>query len=81
MIGVLTRADEHPIVEEFFELFKTPWEHYVHGRTYDVVVATAGELPDVRARLVVIYGSDIQAGDAAHGIGMCARQRGGTREP
>jgi hypothetical protein len=78
VIGVLTRADEHPIVEEFFELFKTPWEFYEHGRTYDVVVATAGELPDVRARLVVIYGSDIQSGDAAHGIGMCARQRGGT---
>lgn len=81
MIGVLTGAEDLPIVEEFFELFKTPWELYEHGRTYDVVVATGGELPDVRARLVVIYGSDIAGGDAAHGIAMCARQRGGTVRP
>jgi hypothetical protein len=78
VIGVLTRAEDHAIVEEFFELFKTPWEFYEHGRTYDVVVATASELPEMRARLVVIYGADIKEGDAAHGIGMCARQRGGT---
>ena len=42
------------------------------------MVATAGELPDVRARLLVIYGSDVTSGDAAHGIATCAPQHGGT---
>jgi hypothetical protein len=78
VIGVLTTSDDYPVVAEFFELFKTPWERYEPGRTYDVVVAAAGELPDVRARLAVIYGSEITGGDAAHGIAMCARQHGGT---
>jgi hypothetical protein len=78
VIGVVARADEQPVVEEFFELFKTPWEFYERGRTYDVVVATAGEIPVVDARLVVIYGSDIKNTDAALSVGMSARHRGGT---
>ena len=32
VIGVIAKADETPEVEEFFELFKTPWEFYRPGR-------------------------------------------------
>ena len=33
VIGVIAKADETPEVEEFFELFKTPWELYRPGRS------------------------------------------------
>jgi hypothetical protein len=42
-------------VEEFFELFKTPWEKYRPGRAYDVVVASADEIPDIKPKLLLIY--------------------------
>jgi len=47
MIGVIAQAAERGVVEEFFQLFKTPWEFYREGRSYDVVVVTADEVPDV----------------------------------
>lgn len=78
MIGVVAAADERPVVEEFFELFKTPWEFYERGRVYDVVIATAGHVPAVDAPLVVIYGSDTKNTDAAHNIWAGARHRGAT---
>ena len=40
MIGVLSNAAEARAVEEFFELFKTPWEFFVPGRRYDLLVST-----------------------------------------
>ena len=43
------------MVEEFFELFKTPWETYCPGRMYDVVVATANEIPEIQPKLLLIY--------------------------
>ena len=39
MIGVVARANQARLVEEFFQLFKTPWEFYTPGRAYDVVIA------------------------------------------
>jgi hypothetical protein len=38
-------------VEEFFELFKTPWESYRLGRLYDVILVTADEVPNIEAKL------------------------------
>lgn len=55
MIGVIANPKELRIVEEFFQLFKTPWEPYRAGRTYDVVIAgqdAAAEAPGVRLRIV-----------------------------
>src|SRR5438132_1354096 len=71
MIGVIPRANEVTVVEEFFQLFKTPWELYREGGSYDVIIATADEVPDVDARLLVIYASeprnlDTQAKATAH---------------
>jgi len=76
VIGVIARVDEVPIVEEFFELFKTPWEFYRPGRRYDVVVATADDIPAVDATLVVIYGSDAKSTDARIGIVVRSRREG-----
>lgn len=77
MIGVVASGDEHPMVEEFFELFKTPWEFYQPGRSYNVVIATTGELPKVDARLIVIYGGEIESTDVSRGVVMDGRHWGG----
>ena len=50
MIGVIANASEHVVVEEFFQLFKTPWELFQVGRAYDVVFATTPEIPETDAR-------------------------------
>ena len=77
MIGVIAKADQTAAVDEFFQLFKTPWEFYRRGRAYDVVVATAGEIPAVDARLLVIYGADLKSCDARDGMVARALHRGG----
>ena len=63
MIGVIPQKDEIRVVEEFFQLFKTPWEMYRAGVSYDVVLATVGAVPGVDARLVLVYGSVISSSD------------------
>ena len=78
MIGVVARADQSDVVEEFFELFKTPWEYYRAGRHYDVVIAAAGGVLPRDARLLIVFGStatDIEAQLGVEG-GNC--QDGGT---
>jgi peptidoglycan/xylan/chitin deacetylase (PgdA/CDA1 family) len=67
MIGVLHNADEHAAVEEFFQLFKTPWEPCVPGESYDVVIATNGDVPEVDTALLLVFGaarspSDVRLG-------------------
>jgi hypothetical protein len=58
VIGVLSKPSEQKAVEEFFQLFKTPWEYYVHNREYDVVLATDDCTPiDLRARVLILYSS------------------------
>ena len=76
MIGVIAKLDEKPIVEEFFELFKTPWEFYRPGRRYDAVVATADEIPPVETSLLVVYGSGTRSIDARSEISGCSRRGG-----
>lgn len=55
MIGIIADPGESRVVEEFFELFKTPWEVYQHGRRYDVVLC-AGDLPvEAVGDLILVY--------------------------
>ena len=56
-------------MEEFFELFKTPWEMYRPGRAYDVVVATGDVLAGVNGKLLLVYGAAAKDVDAR--IGVC----------
>jgi peptidoglycan/xylan/chitin deacetylase (PgdA/CDA1 family) len=58
MIGVLSKPGEQEIVEEFFQLFKTPWEFYAPGHHYDVLVSTGTGIPETDAPLVVVYGTE-----------------------
>jgi hypothetical protein len=75
VIGVISTAEEVPVVREFFELFKTPWEFHRPGHRYDVVLATTNEIPEVDAPLLIIYGSDTKSTDAPHGILVHSRHR------
>lgn len=68
MIGVIPKPDQIPVVREFFQLFKTPWELYDPGTAYDVIIATANEIPKVKAKLLLVYGSAIKNTDSQLGI-------------
>jgi len=68
VIGIISRVDQRAIVEEFFELFKTPWEHYVPGRSYDVVLSTTDQVPEADARLIISFGASQKPSDRLVGI-------------
>jgi hypothetical protein len=77
MIGVLAKNNEASVVDEFFELFKTPWEFYDAHSSYDVVVATCDQIPEaLNARVLVVYSSHAVAGDAQVGIATESMHRG-----
>lgn len=75
MIGVSAPKGDHDVVAEFFELFKTPWEFCVQGRSYDVVLVCQEKADVAGARLVVQYGAgawgtDSLLGVVAQGLGL-----------
>ena len=87
MIGVIANPSDHAVIREFFELFKTPWEFFRSGRRYDVLLC-AGDvvLPEVAAKLVLIYGGRPLPSDAESDIGFqpskaCTLSHNGTRIP
>jgi hypothetical protein len=69
MIGVLASAADRPFVDEFFELFKTPWEVAVPGRRYAVLLSTDGQPIATPGTLTLIYGSGQTAWDREAGLG------------
>ena len=80
MIGVVSRTEESAAVEEFFQLFKTPWEPFHSGRSYDVILVTRDEVPAAEAKLLLIFGADARTGDTGRGITAKKKQRGGDLE-
>jgi len=69
VIGVIARPGQSAVVEEFFELFKTPWEFYRAGSPYDVLIAAAGELPPTAtAPLIVLHGPALDRTDTTRNI-------------
>jgi len=62
-IGLATTPDRMPIAREFFELFKTPWEPAVPGRTYPVVIASGVPIDQLEARVFIVFGADHAAID------------------
>src|SRR4029434_7086801 len=63
MIGVAAKEEEHDVVREFFELFKTPWEFCRRGACYEVVISTDGTRDHQAAKLVMVYNSEATAFD------------------
>lgn len=68
MIGVVCKANQKATAEEFFQLFKVPWQRAVEGKYYDAMVVTdsASSLP--AARLVMIFDPVPRPGDSIEGI-------------
>jgi hypothetical protein len=57
MIGVAVQQSEWPFVEEFFQLFKTPWEPARASHKYKVVLTTEPCLGDLQTDVLLMYGS------------------------
>jgi hypothetical protein len=55
VIGISVQDSQLPIVSEFFELFKTPWEVYEPGRLYDVAITTRIDGPFPNADMVITF--------------------------
>jgi hypothetical protein len=68
MIGLSVSPTELEVAEEFFELFKTPWERAVPGRKYRVVVSTDGSIGDFDGVVLLVFGSGEQAADREAGL-------------
>jgi hypothetical protein len=68
MIGVLAKPDQAAVVEEFFQLFKTPWEVFRGEHSYDVIIASSGDVPDVKPRLMIVIGTESTAADTRFGF-------------
>lgn len=75
MIGVISKTSQEEIVREFFQLFKIPWEFYSSNRSYDVVLSTRNEIPELTPKLLVIYSSETGSFDSQKGIGLGSRYR------
>lgn len=45
MIGLLVKEQERAVAQEFFELWKTPWEFARRGETYGALIVTRDVLP------------------------------------
>jgi hypothetical protein len=70
LIGVAVRDNEQSIVQEFFELFKTPWEFCKPGESYEVVISTQKETPGVEAKLFILVGTQKTQLDSEIGIAV-----------
>jgi hypothetical protein len=68
MIGVIPAVAQTEAVKEFFELFKTPWEFYQPDNSYDVILISAEQFPEVTARLVILFGTPTRNGDVQAGF-------------
>jgi hypothetical protein len=75
MLGLIAKASEMPIAEEFFQLFKTPWEPFDPDHSYNVVLTT-GEIPtNCNCKLLVHYASEAIALHAQMGVSFRRRLR------
>ena len=54
MIGVALKHSNPSIVEEFFQLFKTPWEFFRREGHYDVVISEFHDLTLLKSRLIIV---------------------------
>jgi hypothetical protein len=68
VIGVICDERERDVVREFFELFKTPWELYRPGRSYEVaLVSGAQDTRGLDARVLLVFAAVATPDDARLG--------------
>jgi hypothetical protein len=76
VIGVIADHRKRTLVEEFFELFKTPWEFARAGTRYDAALVTADTGGDIDAPVVLIYGSERNCIDGRIGVRLGQERTG-----
>jgi peptidoglycan/xylan/chitin deacetylase (PgdA/CDA1 family) len=70
MIGVAVGESDWDVVAEFFELFKTPWQPVKPSSSYKAVLATEPPASNIRADIVLAYGSRAWSIDRDAGVGV-----------
>jgi hypothetical protein len=70
MIGVVANADDLQVAEEFFELFKTPWQPAVPARKYPVVLSAGEPIDTLNAESFLVYGCRPQTLDREAGVAV-----------
>ena len=80
MIGVIAHPEEHELVREFFELFKTPWEFYRSEQQYEVALLAGEDVSGhgVSADLIVVYSGRVNSFDEGEEIDVTSSQKGRT---
>jgi len=58
MIGVALKYSNQSVAEEFFQLFKTPWEYYRKERPYCVVISEDSDSVSINSRLNIVIDSN-----------------------
>jgi hypothetical protein len=77
VLGVIANSAEERVVQEFFELFKTPWEFYRSDHHYDVVLCAGNVIPGrVSAKLVLVYAYEETSFDIERDIQVHSRWEG-----
>ena len=66
MIGVNIKSCDRTVVEEFFQLFKTPWEIWVPGRSYDVLITDDRHDQELKVPLVIIFQQGLNSSPAGN---------------
>ena len=69
MISILASEADHPVVREFFELFKTPWQFHATGAPVKILLSAAQDVPINDAALVIVFGGERLAFDQDAGGG------------
>jgi peptidoglycan/xylan/chitin deacetylase (PgdA/CDA1 family) len=54
VIGILLNFVRNSVIEEFFQLFKTPWEIFQIGKAYDVIISDKEDATLSDAKLIII---------------------------
>jgi hypothetical protein len=77
MIGVLATQEDEATIAEFFELFKTPWEFWRGGRSYEVMLcADDTNIRDDAASVTLVFSSKKRPVDAKHCTSTGSRAEG-----
>jgi hypothetical protein len=67
MISVLASDADRPVVREFFELFKTPWQFHSSDAPANVLLCDGQEIPANNAALVIVFSSELTVSDLGTG--------------
>jgi hypothetical protein len=70
MIGVVAEGSRWWVVEEFFELFKIPWEPAIANRKYAAVISAGQPIDHLDAQSFILFGSSACSEDRLAGVGI-----------